>query len=160
VNGCSRPRSQAGVTLIEMLIVAALISLVVGIMFPAVTSGLDSLRLQQASDAIAGFINSALNRAERRQVTVEVTVDKAANLVSQRSTEAGFLKQLEMPDGVHIVEVLPEQPENNAPQRHFLLYPGGAAPRFGVVIENRKLARRIVRLDPVTGAPDIERVAK
>ena len=126
-----RAPAQSGVTLIEMLIVVALISLFAGLMFPSVTSGIDSLRLQQASDAISGFINTGLNRAERKQVTIEITIDRSQNAMTMYSTETGFAKRLELPDGVRIVDILPPEPANpNAPRR-FLLYPGGAPPRFG-----------------------------
>jgi hypothetical protein len=32
-------------------------------------------------------------------------------------------------------------------------------PRFGVELANRKGARRIVRIDPITGIPQVERAA-
>jgi prepilin-type N-terminal cleavage/methylation domain-containing protein len=151
-------RPQAGVTLIEMLIVVALISLFAGLMFPAVSSGIESLRLQQASDGISGFLNAGLNRAERNRVVIEITINKAQNALTMYSTEPGFMKHLELPDGVRIVDVLPPAPEDTIAPRRFLLYPGGSPPRFGVEIENRKNVRRIVRVDPVTGVPQVERV--
>jgi type II secretory pathway pseudopilin PulG len=146
------------VTLIEMLIVVALISLFAGLMFPSVSSGLETLRLQQASNGISGFLNAGLNRAERNRVVVEITIDKAQNALTMYSTEPGFMKRLEMPDGVRIVDVLPPAPEDMTAPRRFLLYPGGSPPRFGVAIENRKNVRRIVRVDPVTGVPQVERM--
>ena len=101
------PRSAQGVTLIEMLIVVALIGLLAGITFPAVSSGLDSLRLTSASDSLVNFLNAALNRAERRQQAVEVTISKAENALWLRSTEPGLVRKLELPDGIAIVSVLP-----------------------------------------------------
>ena len=150
-------RVRSGVTLIEMLIVVALISLLAGLMFPSVSAGIDSLRLQQAASAISGFINTGLNRAERKQVLIELTVNKAENAMTMYSTEAGFSKRLELPEGVRIIDILPPEPANpNAPRR-FLLYPGGAPPRLGVVLENRRNVRWIVRVDPMTGVPRIEK---
>ena len=61
-----------GVTIVEMLIVVTIIGLIAGISFPAVTSGIDSLRLASASDSLASFLNGAMNRAERRQDVVEI----------------------------------------------------------------------------------------
>ena len=48
-----------GVTLIEMLVVITIASLLVGISFPAVTSGLDSLRLNAAANDIVSFTTPA-----------------------------------------------------------------------------------------------------
>lgn len=157
-GGVSRAKAQSGVTLIEMLIVVALISLFAGLMFPSVNAGIDSLRLQQASDAISGFINTGLNRAERKQVLIEITVNKSENAMLMYSTETGFSKRLEMPDGVRIVDILPPEPANPNALRRFLLYPGGSPPRFGVMIENRRNVRRIVRVDPITGVPQVEKL--
>ena len=54
--------------------------------------------------------------------------------------------------------MLPPLPQETDAPRRFLLYPGGAIPRFGVEIANRRGARRIVRVDPITGVPQVERV--
>ena len=56
--------NQRGITLIEMLIVVSLSGLMVGITFPSVSAGIDSLRITSTSDSIVSFLNGALNRAE------------------------------------------------------------------------------------------------
>ena len=158
VGNRNKPRLRSGVTLIELLVVVMLISLLVGISFPAITSGIETLRLNAAVNNVVSFVNSGLNRAERRQQVVEVTIAKGANSLSLRSSDRTFRKELNMPDGIKIGNVLPELPEaadTNAP-RSFLLYPGGVAPAFGVVLVNRKKAERIVRVDPITGVPQVE----
>jgi prepilin-type N-terminal cleavage/methylation domain-containing protein len=147
-----------GVTLIEMLIVMTLIGLMVGISFPAISSGIDSLRLSSASGDIASFINGALNRAERRQELMELTISKPANQFSLESAAPGFVRKLAMPSGVTIAAVYPDAPPNPDGARRFLLYPGGTVPRIAVEIVNRRGARRVVRVDPITGVPVVERV--
>lgn len=151
-------QSRRGISLVEMLLVVAIIGLMVGISFPSISSGIDSVRLASAADSIASFFSGALNRAERRQQVMEVTVAAAGNILWMRSAEPGFERKLEMPEGVTIVAVLPPLPVDFSAPRHFLLYPGGAVPRFGVEIANRKGSRRIVRVDPTTGVPQVERV--
>jgi prepilin-type N-terminal cleavage/methylation domain-containing protein len=147
---------RQGITLIEMLIVVALLSLMVGVTFPSVSSGIDSLRIISASDAIVSFLNGALNRAERRQEVVEVEVSVLEDLLTLRSADPGFVRRLELPDGVTIRTVLPRIPVDPEAPRRFLLYPGGTVPRFGIELVNRRGARRIVRVDPITGAPQVE----
>lgn len=148
---------RAGVTLMEMLIVVALLGLLAGVSFPSVASGIDSLRLSQATNSVAGFLNTALTRAERRQQVMELTVSFQENAVWLRSADPSFVRKLEMPDGVRIRRVYPEIPgmADDAP-RAILLIPGGGVPRIGVEVANRRGARRIVRVDPMTGVPQIE----
>ena len=150
--------AESGITLMEMLVVVAIASLMIGISFPAITSGIDSLRINTACDSIVSFLNGGLTRAERKQVVVEVTILRADRTISLRSPDPTFFKEMLLPEGVTIEKILPEipLPDENAPRR-FLIYPGGVIPRFGVQLLNRRGVRRIVRVDPITGVPRIER---
>ena len=148
---------RRGVTLVEMLIVVAIIGLMAAVSFPSVSSGLESLRLASASDSIVSFLNAGLNRAERRQEAVEVTISTKDNAVFL--TSASLSRKLEMPSGVTIQQVWPTLPEETDAPRVFLLLPGGAIPRIGIEIANCKGVHRIVRVNPMTGVPEIERIA-
>jgi len=151
--------SQRGITLVELVVVMALLGLLAGITFPSLSSGLDAVRLNAASNSLVSFFNAGLNRAERRQQAIEITISKADRTLRLRSVEPGFARTLELPEGVAIRAVLPELPqEEEQPVRYILLYPGGALPRFGVEIASPKGERRIVRVDPITGVPRVERV--
>jgi prepilin-type N-terminal cleavage/methylation domain-containing protein len=149
-------KTNSGVTLVELLVVVSLISLMIGISFPAITSGVDSLRLKAATNSVVSFFNTGLSRAERRQQVVEITISKTENALSMRSTEPGFTRRMELPGGVSIAQVLPELPQNPLAPRTFLLYPGGTVPHFGVTLVNRRNVERIVRVDPITGVPLVE----
>ena len=154
------PARRRGVTLIEMVIVVSLLALLAGIMYPSVASGLDSLRLSSAAESIASFLNAGMNHAERRRVPVMVDVAKSENALYLRSTEAGWVRKLEMPDGVFVQDVQPVPPA--APEEEhnlvrYLLYPGGTPPRITVTVGNLRGGKRIVRVDPVTGVSEIQR---
>lgn len=153
-------RNRRGVTLVEMLIVVALVGLLVGITFPSVTAGIETLRLNQACNSVAAFINDGLNRAERRQQVVEIAISKAAGTLTATAPDSGYEKKLELPQGITLVQVLPELPQQEDGPRRFLLYPGGAVPRFGVALASARGLRRIVRVDPITGVPRIEVLEK
>jgi len=146
---------RRGVTLIEMMVVVALIAIVAGISYPTMAAGVETLRLNAAARTVVSFVNSGLNRAERRQQVVEIVISKPQRALWLEA--AGFERKLELPDGVRIEAVFPELPEEetDAP-RSFMLYPGGTAPAFAVALVNAKRAERIVRVDPVTGVPIIE----
>jgi prepilin-type N-terminal cleavage/methylation domain-containing protein len=151
-------KRSSGVTLIEMLIVVALVGLLVGITFPAVSSGIDSLRLNSATRSVATLFNEALDRADRRQQVVEVTISKTDRTVTLRSTEPGFEKKVELPEGISIQAILPELPLGESGPRRFMLYPGGSVPQLGVELTNARNVHRTVQLDPITGVPRIEQV--
>lgn len=151
-----RRRTQSGLTLIEMLIVVAIIGVMIGVAFPSITAGVDSLRLRSATDEIVSTFNSAVNRADRRQVAVEVVVDRGQNRIFFASADPGYRRELTMPEGVTIERVLPVIPnlDENLP-RQFMIHPGGTVPRVGLELKNRRNARRMVSVDPITGAAQI-----
>jgi prepilin-type N-terminal cleavage/methylation domain-containing protein len=157
VGRISRARRR-GVTLLELMVVVLLISIMVGISFPAINSGIDTLRLNSASSGIVNFLNSGLDRAERHQQMVEITVSKSSNALEMRSSVEEPARKFAMPEGVTITHVLPEleDADPSAP-RSFVLYPGGTVPGFAIALVNRKKAERIVRIDPITGVPRVER---
>ena len=160
-HGCVR-HNEKGVTLIEALIVVALIAMIAGLSYPAVSSGLDTLRLRSTSDAIVSFLNIALDHADRRQQAVEVIVSPRENMLLSRTADLGFSRSLEIPALVHIVSVLPALPISIDPgePRRFLLYPGGSVPGIGIEISTLQGRRRLVSVDPVTGSPRSEVLAQ
>ncbi|HEY3743265.1 MAG TPA: prepilin-type N-terminal cleavage/methylation domain-containing protein [Bryobacteraceae bacterium] len=155
-------RAQAGVTLLEIMVVMVIVAIMAGAVYPSVASSLDGIRLSSSADEIVAFLNGAVERANRRQVAVEVTIDKAARTIVLHSTEPGFERRYELPSNVTLVAIEPELPGGasnsaNGEVRRFYIYPGGTAPRIGVGIANHNGALRMIRIDPITGAPKIER---
>src|SRR4051794_24938264 len=95
----TRHRRQ-GVTLMEMIVVMAIVGLITAIAAPSVSAGLDGIRMSTASDSIATFLNSAVNHAERRQQAVAVTISQKENRLTAWSNEKGFKKELTLPSGI------------------------------------------------------------
>jgi prepilin-type N-terminal cleavage/methylation domain-containing protein len=153
------PAPARGVTLIEMMVVAAIIGLITAISFPSASAGIDSVRLVSATDSVATFLNSAVNRAERRQEPIALEISLPENRLSLYSNEPGFTRELKMPDGIAIEAVLPTVGEDGERVRRFILMPGATVPGIGIQVANRRGAHRIVRLDPMTGYPRVESVS-
>ncbi|MGH9661356.1 MAG: pilus assembly FimT family protein [Bryobacteraceae bacterium] len=147
--------NRRGVTLVEMVIVVAIVGLIAGLAAPGLSTGLDTIRLAQASDSIAAFLNSALTRAQRRQQPVEVTIAPGENALVSQSVEPASRRRLAMPSGVTITAVLPRLAAETNEARRFVLLPGGAIPRLGVEIANQRGSRRVVAVDPITGVPRV-----
>ena len=147
---------QRGITLIEMLVVTALIALVAGLSAPSISAGLDSLRLRSTSDSIIGFLNSALAQADNRQQVVEILITPGDGTIRALSGDRGFDKRLEIVNPIKILSIGPALEANaddQAQPRRFLLYPGGAVPRIAIEIGTPNGRKRLVSIDPVTGVP-------
>jgi len=138
-------------------VVVIIIALIVSITTPSVAAGIDAVRLATASSSVAAFLNSAANHADRLQRPVELIVS-AKGLLSI-STDAGSQHELVLPDGIKMVAVS-DQPPSDDPDAvtRLLFMPGGAVPGIGLQLSNSHGGRRIVKLDPMTGAPHVENV--
>jgi len=134
-----------------MLIVVAIISIVAGLSFPALTSGLGSIRLSSASGSAASFLTSAMNQVERRELAAVVVIAPVENQLAVYTAASGEkpAEILRMPQGIRI---------EGDDSRRFLLQPGGTFPRITLVLHNEKGSRRSVRIDPITAVPEIRRL--
>jgi type II secretory pathway pseudopilin PulG len=139
-----------------MMMVIAIIAMITAIAFPAVTSGIDSVRLTSASDSIVSFLNAGLNRAERSQTPVEIVISIPENKIKVMAVDR--VRELPMPETIKIVGIHPPILSGEEQARSIVLYPNGAIPRFGVEIANARGTHRIVRVDPITGVPQVETV--
>lgn len=136
--------NRRGVTLIEMLIVMAIIGLIAGISFPSVSSGLDSIQLRSAADGVASFLTAAMTRTDRREQAIQVVINPGDSSLTLFSSEAGYTRRYELENGIHIAGEGPSE---------FLLLPGGAPPAVSIDIYNKRGNHKIIRIDPVTGVP-------
>jgi len=136
----------------------SIVALVTAVMAPSMMAGLDGVRMASASDNVASFLNSAVNRVERRQQIMEVIISMKENKLVMMTNEPGFTRELKMPEGIVIEGVLPAQGSGSAEFRRLILMPGAAVPGIGIQLVNQHNNRRIVRLDPMTGYPRIENV--
>jgi prepilin-type N-terminal cleavage/methylation domain-containing protein len=152
------PYHRRGVTLVEMVVVVAIIALIVGLSFPAASAGLDNVRMVSAGDSVATFLNAAVNRAERHQQPVELVIVPQEGRLALYSNERGFQRELKMPEGVGIEAVLPVQEGDPAQPRRVLFLPGATVPAIGIQLGNRRGAHRVIRLDPMTGFPRVESI--
>ncbi len=146
-----KPAPQAGVTLVEMMIVVTLIALVAGLSYPSLSSGIETLRLRSASDAIVGLLNMSVERAERRQQAVEIQI--APSYLIARSADGVFTRRVDIAEPVRITDILPHVPTPPEEARRILVYPGGSPPRISIELSTAQGRKRVVSIDPITGVP-------
>lgn len=144
-------RSRQGVTLIEMLIVVAIMGAIASISFPALTSGLAGVRLSSASGSAASFLTAAMNNVERREQAAAIVVSPKENRMEVFTAASGEkpANTFQPPSSITF--------EGDEPHR-YMLFPGGAFPRISLVLRNERGSRRSVEIDPVTAVPQVRRI--
>ena len=141
-----RLSSTSGITLIEMLVVVGIVSIVLTIAFPNVTSGLDGIRLKTAVDRVGSFWSAARQRADRFQTPVQVTVDPQANELRASSVANDWSASFDLSNRLHVAEM-------EEPQR-YLLYPGAPSPDFRLMLEAESGGRAGIKVNVFTGVPE------
>ncbi|HKA01891.1 MAG TPA: prepilin-type N-terminal cleavage/methylation domain-containing protein [Candidatus Solibacter sp.] len=152
-------RPTAGITLLEMIVVVTIIALMVGLSFPSISAGLDSVRMSSATGAVASFLNTAVTHAQRRQQGVALVISPRDGVLEQYTNEPGYMKEYKLPDGIMIEAVLPDDGLPPGVPRHFMIMPGGTVPGIAIQLANRRDGHRLVKLDPMTGYPRVEAAA-
>ena len=138
-----------------MVVVVAIVGVIAAIVAPSMSSGLDSVRMASAVDNVATFLNSAVNRAERRQQAVMLAILPSENKLAMYAAD-GFVREMPMPEGIRIEGVLAGDAAAGQDGMRLILMPGATIPGIGVQLVNQHKSRRIVRLDPMTGYPRVE----
>jgi hypothetical protein len=82
------------------MVVISIIAVITGISYPSIANGLDNLKISAAADAVAGFLDTAAAKADRKQAVVELNIIRRENLMFIRSTDPTLAKKFEFPDGV------------------------------------------------------------
>jgi prepilin-type N-terminal cleavage/methylation domain-containing protein len=161
-SSVGRQSSRRGVTLIELLIVMAIVALLAGLSYPSAAAGLDSMRLRSVASEVASFLSTAMDRAERKQQVVELRISPAEDAIGARSGDSSFASTLTIPNSVAIASVEPPLVNANGQNeaRRFLIYPGGTLPRIAINLVSKEGRKRRVVVDPITGLPHSETVEK
>jgi prepilin-type N-terminal cleavage/methylation domain-containing protein len=141
--------TQLGVTLLEMLIVVAIVATIASISFPSLTAGLAGIRLSSAAGSVASFLTSAMNNVERREQPAAIVVSPKENTVAVYTADSGDRPRdkMTMPQGISI---------DGDESRRFVLFPGGAFPKIAIVLRSEKGARRSIEIDPITAVAKIK----
>ena len=141
-----RHGSTSGITLIEMLVVVGIVSIVLAIAFPNVTSGLDGIRLKTAVDRVGSFWSAARQRADRFQTPVQVTVDPRKNELRAASVANDWSASFDLSNRLHVAGL-------EEPQR-YLLYPGAPSPDFRLLLESESGGQAGIKVNVFTGVPE------
>ena len=150
---CSLASPQSGVTLLELLVVAALASILLALVFPSIRAGMGTIELRTSAQRLAAAAKFARDQAIFRQRPFELEIDLDSKTVSVSDTQGGT-RSFDLPEGVHIGAILPPESEPAPRIRRFLFTPDGSSVPFEIVLENPR-RRLAITTDPLTGFPRI-----
>lgn len=156
----TRSQTSRGVTLLELLVVVALASVLLAVVFPSVGTGLRTLELRSAAQRLAASARYAREQAIHRQRFYELEIDAEAGTISvgdigrnDSKASSRARRSFELPASVRVERISPEEPGGPS-RRRFLFSPDGAAPAFEIVLSNDR-RQVVVTSNPLTGFPRI-----
>ncbi len=136
----SRRPAEKGFTLLELLVVLAVVALAGSVVAFGVGGGLENLRLRTASKQLVALLRHARDQAASLKTRTSVIADQDGRLVSLQGIKGSF----ELPDGVNVKE-----------SASIEFFPSGGSSGGEIVLENRRGRSFKVRVDRLTGVPKI-----
>jgi general secretion pathway protein H len=146
-------RRARGVTLVELLVVAAIASILLALTFPSIRAGMNTLSLRSSAQRLASAAKFARDQAIYRQRPFALEIDPDAGSITVIDS-AGESHSFDLPDGVHVGAMLPQQSQPGKRVRSFIFTPDGASPVLDITLETAR-QRVQVSTDALTGFPRV-----
>ena len=160
----NQKNKQRGVTLLELLVVAALASILLAVVFPSIRAGLGTLELRSSARRLAAAARYARDQAIYRQRFFQLEIDTVSGTISVTDidmdiddtdqTRRARRRSFELPPAVRVGTIQPGEADATSETRRFLFSPDGASDPFEIVLENPR--RQVqVSIDSLTGFPKV-----
>jgi type II secretion system protein H len=144
-------KKDAGITLLEMLVVVTLVGLLAAVTAPAVGSGIETVKLRSSAERLASTMRLARERAVRTRHYQQVTVDPQTRRVELRDLEGDYARAWEIPETIAV----------QLKQPLFLQFaPDGGVPELHVELQNSRRRMVSVEMDAFTALPSVKEVAQ
>lgn len=154
-NEARQPRSrEAGVTLLELVIVLAILALTVSIVAPRFGNWSEEWTLRSTAERVAQTVRYARTRALFEQSYYVMEIEPRARLVRVFNPASGFLRGFALPRDVTV-----DDGENPTPEVvRLLLPPSGVVEERNLWLSNRRGSKFRIHVDFMLGAPAVEAV--
>jgi prepilin-type N-terminal cleavage/methylation domain-containing protein len=154
-NEACRPRSQeAGVTLLELVIVMAILALTVSIVAPRFGNWSEEWTLRSAAERVAQTVRYARTRALFEQSYYVVEIEPSTHWVRVLNPASGFSRAYVLPRGVAI-----DDGENPLPSVVRILFPpSGVVEERNLWLSDRRRSAYKVHVSFLIGNPVVEAV--
>jgi len=149
----SRPQ-EAGMTLLELVIVLAIISLAVSLVAPRFGRWSDEWTLRSAAERVAQTVRYARTRALFEQTYYVVEIEPATHVVRVLNPASGFMRGYALPRGVTIDDGEDPTP----PVVRILLPPSGVVEERNLWLSDRRRSRYRVHVSFLLGSSVVEAV--
>lgn len=147
-----RLRGDAGVTLLELLIVLGLMALLVGLVAPRFGRATDSWRLRSAAEHVSQILRYARTRALYEQRYYVVEIRPAENRVGLLGPASGFVREYLLPAGIRCGE----KGAGASSVMHLIFSPSGAVEERTIELRNQQGGKVEIHLHLLLGHPDVE----
>jgi len=154
-NEGRHPRWQeAGVTLLELVIVLAILSLAASLVAPRFGNWSDEWTLRSAAERVAQTVRYARTRALFEHSYYVVEIEPETRLVRVFNPTSGFLRGFALPRGVKV-----DDGEDPSPAVvRLLLPPSGVVEERNLWLSDRRGSKFRIHVDFLLGAPVVEAV--
>ena len=148
--------SNRGITLVELLVVMAIIGLIVGISVPALTGYANSLRLKTTIRQVTSLISFARSMAisSHEDLAVVIDADEAAITLVRQASGEPLEQKVRLPPAVTVELLVGGQP---AQEGQFVFRPTGAlvGRTISLVLANQN-KRHTITVTGTTGAVSVQ----
>lgn len=117
-----------GVTFIELLVVAIIISVLAGISIPKFSKSFSNLQMRSFAKDLQSFMNYLQQRSKIESKEITLNIDNLnAKILAFYSDNNEIIKMSTMPSGVNA----------NSTQREILFHPDGSIDKFDIKLTSR-----------------------
>jgi general secretion pathway protein H len=147
-----------GFTLLELLIVMALLGVLTAVTYPSIGRGMGTLRLRTASREIAAAIRLARSKALREQQAYYLQFDIDKGEVELSSEDLKYQRSFSLPEGVVFrrVALLGEDSGPYSSDRAYYFAPNGLGENIEVMIANSHGRQMKIIQSSMVSSPKIE----
>jgi general secretion pathway protein H len=150
-----RDRDERGFTLIEIIVVLAIIAIASAVLMPAMRTGLSGIRLEAKGRDLATLCRMARTMAVGEQHVYRIGLERHTNSVFLADTYHEKLRDFDLTEEIEIDSIKYEGKEAAEDTVFLSFYPNGRADDVEIVLKNRGGRRIVLRTDILTGAARI-----
>ncbi len=153
---------KKGFTLLELLLVLALIGLITGVIMPRLDGSLSGIKLRSAANKVVAMLRYARSRTAAEQLPYRVVFDRKRGRVlfeavedEEGSVGRGKRKSYQLPEEVEIADLHIPGESSGRNMAGFVFDPRGSCSGGEVVLTSGRQSFRI-KLDRITGLVEVD----